>query len=103
MQVAHQRLQPFLQHMGIDLRGGDVGVAEQSLHHAQVGAVVQQVAGEGMAQHMRAESRAGAMPQAAPSAFSSRAKCWRVRWPCSPNEGNSHFDCASRASPRSLR
>ena len=39
------------------------------------------------------------------SALSSRAKCWRVRWPGSPNDGNSHFDCARlvcRPSARSF-
>ena len=46
VQVAHQALEPFLQHMGVDLRGRDVGVAEQGLHHAQIGAVLQQMAGE---------------------------------------------------------
>ena len=63
MQVAHQAFQPFLQHVGIDLRGRDVGVAEQRLHDAQVGAVVQQVAGEGVAQHVRAHLL-GAQPGA---------------------------------------
>ena len=53
MQVAHQALQPLLDHMGVDLRGRDVGVAEQRLHDAQVGAVVQEMAGEGVTQHMR--------------------------------------------------
>ena len=48
MQVAHQRLQAFFQNMGIDLRRGNIGVAEQRLHHAQVGAVVQEMAGDGM-------------------------------------------------------
>ena len=38
--------------MGIDLCGGDVGVAQQFLHAAQVAAGFQQVAGEGMAQQM---------------------------------------------------
>ena len=55
MQVAHQALQPLLDHMGVDLRGRDVGMAEQRLHDAQIGAVVQQMAGKGMAQHMRAD------------------------------------------------
>ena len=61
MQIAHQALQPLFQHMGIDLRGGNIGVAEQRLHHAQIGAVVQEVAGEGVAQHVRADLR-GAQP-----------------------------------------
>ena len=53
MQVAHQALQALLDHMGIDLRGRDIGMAEQRLDDTQVGAVVQQVAREGMTQHMR--------------------------------------------------
>src|SRR5512134_1688788 len=47
-----QLLQPLLQHVRIDLCGGDVGVAEQLLHRAQVGAAVEQMAGEGVAQHV---------------------------------------------------
>ena len=57
MQIAHEAFQPLLQHMGIDLRGRDIGVAEKRLHHAQIGAIVQEVAGEGMAQHVRAQLR----------------------------------------------
>ena len=38
---------------------------------------------------------------AAASTFNSRAKCWRVRWPLSPKEGNSHFDFRSRPSSAS--
>src|SRR5689334_17919190 len=44
VEVAHQALQPFLHHMGIDLRGRDVGMTEQGLDDAQVGAIVQKVA-----------------------------------------------------------
>jgi len=51
----HQRLQPFLQDLGVDLGGGDVGMAQEQLQAAQVGATAQQVAGEGMPQHMRAD------------------------------------------------
>ena len=43
-----QLLQPFARHVGIDLRGGNVAVPEQHLHHAQVGAMVQQMGGEGV-------------------------------------------------------
>src|SRR6185295_10110615 len=53
VQVAHQAFQPLLDHMGIDLGGRDVGMAEQRLYDAQVRAVMQQVAGKGMAQHVR--------------------------------------------------
>jgi hypothetical protein len=48
--------------VGVDLRGGDVGVAQQQLHHAQVGAVVDEVRGEGVAQRVRRDRRA--MPAA---------------------------------------
>jgi len=34
----------------VNLRGGEIGVAEEHLHDAQVGAVVEQVRGEGVAQ-----------------------------------------------------
>ena len=47
----------LVEHMGIDLGGGDVGVAQHLLHGAQVGAMVQQMGGEGVAQHVRADPR----------------------------------------------
>src|SRR5216683_6086058 len=56
MQVAHQALEPLRQHMGVDLRRGDIGMAEQRLHHPQVGAVVEKMAGESVAEHVRAYS-----------------------------------------------
>ena len=40
--------------VGVDLRGGDVGVAEQALDTAQVGAVLHHVGGATVAQHVRA-------------------------------------------------
>jgi hypothetical protein len=52
-----QLLQPFAGDVGVDLRRRNVGVAEQQLHDAQVGAVVEQVRGEGVAQHVRREPR----------------------------------------------
>ena len=45
-----QRLEPLPGDVGVDLGGGDVGMAQQHLHGAQVGAVVEQVGGEGVAQ-----------------------------------------------------
>ena len=41
--------------MGVDLRRGDVGMAKQRLQHAQVRPALQQMRGEGMAQHVRAD------------------------------------------------
>ena len=48
-----QRLQPLFQHVGIDLRRGDIGVAQELLQGSQVGAMGQKVAGEGMAEYVR--------------------------------------------------
>src|SRR5881394_4082771 len=52
-------LEPLARDVRVDLRGRDVGVAEQELHHAKVGAVVDEVRREGMAQHVRRELLAG--------------------------------------------
>jgi hypothetical protein len=53
MQIAHQALQTFLDDVGVDLGRRYVGVAEQRLHDAQIGAVVQKMACEGMTQYVR--------------------------------------------------
>ena len=55
-----QLLQPLARHVGVDRRRRDVGVAEQHLHRAQVGAVVEQVRREGVAQRVRRERRGDA-------------------------------------------
>src|SRR5208282_5509531 len=55
MQIAHEAFETLLEHMGVDLRGRNVGMAKQRLYHTQIGAVVQEVAGESMAQHVRAQ------------------------------------------------
>ncbi|VVN30515.1 hypothetical protein PS676_04786 [Pseudomonas fluorescens] len=39
--------------MGVDLSGRQIAVAEQHLHHPQIGAVVEQVRGEGVTQGVR--------------------------------------------------
>jgi hypothetical protein len=38
--------------MGVDGGGGDVGMAQQHLHRAQVGPVVEQMRGKGVAQRV---------------------------------------------------
>ncbi|MCH6587987.1 MAG: cytochrome P450 [Proteobacteria bacterium] len=48
--VPDQGLEALAEDVGIDLGGRDVGVAEHLLDRAQIGAVVEQVAGEGVAQ-----------------------------------------------------
>ncbi|MEY2891104.1 MAG: hypothetical protein RJA98_1012 [Pseudomonadota bacterium] len=45
-----QRLQPLPRHVRVDGGGGDVGVSQQHLHGAQIGTVVEQVGGKGVAQ-----------------------------------------------------
>ena len=40
-------------HMGVNLRGADVGMSEQFLHAPQVAARLEQVGGKGMAEHVR--------------------------------------------------
>src|ERR1700761_122611 len=54
VEIADETLQALFEHMGIDLGGRDVGVTEQGLDDAQIGAVVEEMAGEGMPQDMRA-------------------------------------------------
>ena len=50
MGILHQFLQSFIQHVCVDLRGGDIRMAEKLLDDAQIRAVVQEVRGEGMAE-----------------------------------------------------
>ena len=40
-------------YVGVDLGGADVGVAEEFLDDAEVGAMLEEVGGEAVAQHMR--------------------------------------------------
>ena len=51
---AMQLLQALPRHMRVYLRGGNICMAQQHLHHAQICAVIEQMCGEGVAQHMRA-------------------------------------------------
>src|SRR5436189_6361038 len=55
MQVAHQALQAFLHHMGIDLGARDIGLTKQRLNNTQISSIMQQMTGEGMPQHVRAD------------------------------------------------
>src|SRR6266446_5556757 len=52
-----QRLEPLAEDMGIDLRRRDIGMAEHLLDAAQIGAVVEEMAGEGVPQHMGRDAR----------------------------------------------
>ena len=44
------RKQAFLAHMSVDLRGLQAGVTQQFLHHPEIGATVQEVGGEAVAE-----------------------------------------------------
>ena len=51
--IRHQAFQPVVENMGVYLRCGNIGVAQHLLHRAEIGAMGEEMAGEGMAQNMR--------------------------------------------------
>ena len=51
------RAQPLTADVSVPLGGGEVGVAQQLLHRPQVGAAVEEVGGEGVAQGVRVGGR----------------------------------------------
>jgi len=55
MAAVDQFDQPAAVDMGVDLRRADIGMAQHGLQRAQVCAALQQMRGEGMAQHMGAD------------------------------------------------
>ena len=57
VQIAHHRLHPRVEHMRVDLGGRNIGVPKQFLHDAQIGPILQKMARESVAQHMRADAR----------------------------------------------
>ena len=70
MKLAMHFLQMAQRQVGVDLRGGDVGVAQQQLHAAQVGTVLHHVRGATVTQTVRAGGRLGHldhMPNPLPS------------------------------------
>ena len=90
MMLLDEPPEPFLDDMGVDLGRGDIGVAEKLLHGAQIRAPLQQMAGEGMAEHMRGDARRldpGAK-QRAPLALGRNAAASDASAPFP--EGNSH-------------
>ena len=54
-----QLTEPLIEHMRVDLSGGNVGMAEQFLHRAKVGAVGQKMACKGVPQHVRRDEAGG--------------------------------------------
>ena len=63
MMLAMHGLQPAQRQVRIDLRGGNVGVAQQQLHAAQIGAVLHHVRGATVAQPVRAGALFGRLHQ----------------------------------------
>lgn len=47
-----QLIQPFLRHVSINLRAGQVAMPEQQLHHPEVRAMIQQMGGKCMPKGM---------------------------------------------------
>lgn len=48
---------PLLDDMGVNLCRRDIGMAEKLLHRAQISAPLEQMAGKGMAEHVRGDAR----------------------------------------------
>ena len=47
--------QPRLGDVGVNLRRGQIGMAQEELNHTQISAMVEQVSSKGMAQSVRGE------------------------------------------------
>ena len=57
MKFVHHLFESFIGNVGVDLRGGNIGMPKQYLHYAQIGAMVHQMRGEGVAQIVRRNMR----------------------------------------------
>src|SRR5450432_3516247 len=79
--------------VSIDLSGADIGVAEQFLHSPQVTAGLEQVSGEGVAEHMRMHVHSNALT-AAPGGDAQLHGTGRQRTAALPQEEHvgSSFD-----------
>jgi hypothetical protein len=67
VQVAHQALQALFQYVSIDLRRRNIRMTQKGLYHAQIGAIVQKVAGKSVAKYVGADlvgTKAGRARQA---------------------------------------
>ena len=53
----HEGTQTAFRHVRVDLRGGDVGVSQQSLHRAQIGAAFDEMGRKSVPQDVRAHAR----------------------------------------------
>src|SRR4029450_9315786 len=57
MMLLDEPPEPLLDDMGVDLRRRDVGVAEELLHRAKIGATLEEMAGKGMTEDVRRDAR----------------------------------------------
>ena len=48
----HNRCEAIAGNMGINLRSGDIGMAQKGLHAAQIGPAIDQMGGKGVPQHV---------------------------------------------------
>ena len=62
MMLGMQLLEPFACHMGIDLRGGNIRMPQQQLHHAQISTMIDQMRGKSMSQHVWADGWQALLP-----------------------------------------
>lgn len=63
MVFVHHAPQTRLGGVGVDLRGGDVGVTKHLLHGSKIRAVIEEVCGEGVTQLVRRQGGRDACPQ----------------------------------------
>src|SRR5262249_3186683 len=68
VEALDRRLEPLALDMGVNLSGRNIGMAEHLLDSPQIGAAGEQVAGKGVAQHMRRD----------PPVIESRLACERL-------------------------
>ena len=76
MELPVQGMEALSLHMGIDLGGADVGMAQQKLHGPQVSPAFQQVGGKGMAEGGEMERR---MPASKAYFLTIFQTYWRLR------------------------
>ena len=55
MEISHHGARALVEHVRVDLRRRNVGVAEQLLYDAQIRPVLEKMTGEGVSQHVRAD------------------------------------------------
>ena len=75
MELVVHLAQPLARDVGVDLGGRDVGVAQHGLQRPQVRAPLEQMGGEGVAEHVRRQRRAARPPSPRGAARCPTAPC----------------------------